>query len=168
MSSKSKVSLFKAAISLTWADGNVSQEERERLHSYINQNIHLSDEDRAELIKNLDEKINIDDALKHITDPQDRAYLIDIASSIFAIDGIYCDDEKMLYEKIFEHHLKTIDVDALKKEIAQWGIQTRKNREIEEQEYIKLLEESNSAFSKKVPIINKLEVLLYKIEKKLG
>jgi tellurite resistance protein len=158
---QSKIAMFKAAIALTWADSQVSTAEREKLTTYINANTHLSDSQRKDLIQSMDQKVHVDAVWNDIK-PEDKAHLLNIATEIFAADGVYCSDEKALYERIFHSHLSSLDVEKLKKEAVEWGETNRANIIKEEAEYIEALKKDS------IPGISKIEILIYKIEKRLG
>lgn len=94
----SKIAMFKAMIACAWADGVLEEAERKKLMKYISGNKYLDDAQRAELTAAIDQKISLDEVWSDITNPADRAYLIDVAREIFWVDGVFAAEEKALHD----------------------------------------------------------------------
>jgi hypothetical protein len=114
----SQIAMWRGAIALTWVDRDMHDTERARLLQYFSDNIYLTDTQRAQLVADLDQPIALQDVWDAITNPQDRAHLIDIAPSLFATHGAPTPAEKAVYDKMMADQMATIDTNALEGELA--------------------------------------------------
>lgn len=110
---ESRFSMLRGIVALACADGQISREEREQIETYIDNNAELSAEQRRTLRADLGSKIGVNDVWDKITDPQDRAHLINIAENIFLKDGTYSAAEKASYDRIYSQHRATLDMSAI-------------------------------------------------------
>ena len=161
MTSQSKCAMFRAAIALVWADGELADAERIKLTHFINHNTSLSAEQKAQLIKDMENRIHLDDIWGEITEMDDRAYVINIAETLFNADGHYSSDEKALYDRMFNQHMKTVDTTKLKDEMAGMMTAARESWAKEEKAYLDDMKRIRSG----IPGTNDLELMLYKLDK---
>lgn len=131
----SKLALYRGLISLAWADHELHADEKSKLHEIIAEHRDLSVEDRAKLHLEVHTRTPLAMVWDDITDPQDRARLIDMANIIFQQDGDFCDDERELIESFQKKHLKSIGVDAIKTDLSSFSVEQAKQREIDREAY---------------------------------
>ena len=112
----SQIAMWRGMIALAWADRGVDDGEKTRLLEYFRNNIYLSDSQRAQLAKDMDQPIELKDVWGSITDTQDRAHLIDIAPSLFATHGSPTPKERAVYEKMCADQMATVDTKKLESE----------------------------------------------------
>jgi uncharacterized tellurite resistance protein B-like protein len=112
--SNSRFALYEGLIGLAWADHVLHDSEREALHELIDGNRFFSDEQRAELHARIDTREELSTIWTRITEPQDRARLIDWANTIFGADGEFADVEKTLLARKRAKHLETLDMPAIR------------------------------------------------------
>lgn len=108
---------FRCAIALAWVDESFDEKQREVLATFIQNGGRLTEEYKAQLLKDLHTKIPFEESWKQVTDIYDRAHLIDMADVIFKADGHYNDAEKLCYEKMKSEHMAAIDHDELRLDI---------------------------------------------------
>ncbi len=135
----SYIAMFKGMIALAWADGVLDGEEQDRLHDYIDANGRLNDTQKETLRDAVDEEILLTEVWSDITDPQHRAHLINIATTVFHEDGSYSEAEKKAYARITGLHNATLDEDALRAEIGNIAAVARERWEQEDQDYMNSL-----------------------------
>ena len=131
----SQIAMWRGAIALAWANRKLEDGEKQRLIGYFKNNIYLSDDQRAQLIKDLDQQIELKDVWPSITDTHDRAHLIDIAPSLFASHGGPTPEEKALLARMTADQMATIDTNELEKEYADVRAEIPVEQAEEEQEY---------------------------------
>ncbi len=112
----SQIAMWRGAIALAWADRGIDEGEKKRLLEYFKNNIYLSDSQRVQLVKDMDQKIELADVWGSITNTQDRAHLIDIAPSLFATHGSPTRREKAVYDKMYADQMATINTKELESE----------------------------------------------------
>ena len=127
----SKISLYRGLIALAWADHELHVDEKTTLHEIINTHKDLSTEDRALLAAEVDKPVALADVWPDITNPQDRARLIDMANIIFQQDGDYCGNEQELIERFQAKHLSSIGVSAIQKDLSAFSAQQAEELETE-------------------------------------
>lgn len=127
------MAMYEGIIALAWADHELADAERQKLKMLVDQNPHLSDEQRARLYHEIEHRIALSEIWPRITSKQDRAYLLDIAEMIFHSDGDFCAREQSLYHEFYARHMATLDSDATMQELQQMAMQLRAAREAEEQ-----------------------------------
>jgi arylsulfatase A-like enzyme len=115
----SQIAMWRGAIALTWVDREMHEAEKARLLQYFKDNIYLTDSQRAQLAADLDRPISVQDVWGAITDTQDRAHLIDIAPTLFAMHGAPTPAEKAVYDKMMADQMATIDTKALEEEFEE-------------------------------------------------
>lgn len=130
----SRIAMFRSAIALAWADGSLGADEQELLLTYINGNIHLSEAQREELRGDVTLRHRVDDYLDAITDMNDRAHLINIADTLLKQDGVFSQDEKEVYDRIFNRHMSSIDSEATQADIVRMAHEARGKWQEEEVE----------------------------------
>ncbi len=79
----SEMAMFRAAIALAWADHSLSDEEKNRLITYMDNNKELSEPQRDQLKNDLTQPVNMDDVWPKITEVRDRVHVLNIADAIF-------------------------------------------------------------------------------------
>jgi len=114
---ESQIAMWRGAIALTWANRTMDEDEKAQLLEYFKNNIYLTEAQRAQLIKDMDQKIELRDVWGSITDPQDRANLIDIAPTLFSKHGTPTAEERALYDKMFADEMAKVDNKKLQEEI---------------------------------------------------
>ena len=149
--SDSRMAMWRGAIALAWVDGTLDAGEKIELSGYFNNNAYLSDEQRARLMEDLEQGVQLKDVWDDITDKEDRANLIDIATTIFWANGSYSPTEHEVYDKMFADHMATIDVEQVKKEVHAMAVEMPDKLKKEEQNYVKSL--------------TKIQRLIYNFEK---
>jgi hypothetical protein len=130
--SESYVAMFRAAIALAWHDTLLAQQEQQQLITLIERNIKLSATQKKELLGAIEQPASLQSLWNHVTDPLDRAHLINISMLLFWNDGEYCDHEERAYEFMNEQHNKTLDIAGLRAEIAAMAQGARERIEHEE------------------------------------
>ncbi|TAE79550.1 MAG: hypothetical protein EAZ74_06370 [Alphaproteobacteria bacterium] len=130
--SESYVAMFHGAIALAWHDSILAQQEQQQLHTLIEKNIKLSSQQKQELAAGITQPLSLTDIWSRITDPLDRAHLINISMLIFWNDGDYCDHEERAYDFMYEQHHETLDIAGLRAEIASMANESRARIEREE------------------------------------
>ena len=141
---KSHVAMYRAVISLAWADHSLDEKEQGRIHAHLDNNKNLSDAQREQLKKDLQQPIKIDDVWSDITDVQDRAHVINIADTLFWEDGEFCHSEKEVYEKIKTAHMATLDIDFIREDLRSF----RKQQLADRQQFKQELHEMRGPFSR--------------------
>lgn len=116
--SESYVAMFRAAIALAWHDTLLAQQEQQQLVTLIERNVKLSAPQKKELLMAIEQPASLQNLWTDITDPLDRAHLINISMLLFWNDGDYCDHEERAYEFMNAQHNKTLDIEGLRAEIA--------------------------------------------------
>lgn len=159
---ESKYNMYKALIALVWADGHVTESESKYMRSYITNLDELNFDQREELLTALVEKPDIDAIWNDITDKRDRAFVLDMATSIFYADGEYSIAEKQLYADLLQKHLATLDEKTHALEIKRLQEQARISSLQDEEAYQQEIEKEND------PGVSRVERFLYKVNKKLG
>lgn len=157
---QSKIATFRAAIHLTWADGELGEGERTKLTNYINNNMHLSPDEKKQLIAEIDKPTDVAAHWQQMN-KEDRAHLINIAESLFWADGNYCENEKELYKKIFADHASTLDEGKLKEELKQSLQLAKTNWANEENELLAEMKRTKGL----IPGAHHVEVLLHRLDK---
>ena len=114
----SRLAVYKGLIALAWADHDLADEERAKLHQMIDGNAEIPDTKKAELHANIDTKITLADVWEEITDKQDRAFLLNASDAVFHSDGEYCENERELYQTYLANHLGTLNTEAIQEELA--------------------------------------------------
>lgn len=123
----SQIAMWRGAIALTWVERAMHETEKVRLLKYVQDNVVLSDSQKAQLIGDLDRPVALADVWGAITDTHDRAHLIDIAPSLFATHGTPTPAEKAVYDKMLADQMATIDMVQLERDIG--AIQANAPRE---------------------------------------
>ena len=113
----SQMAMWRGAIALAWANGSLDQGEKARLLNYFRDNVHLADTQRSQLIADIDQQFDLKDIWTLITNTEDRAYLIDIAPTLFATHGSPTPAEKAVYDKMLADQLATVDTKALQDDV---------------------------------------------------
>lgn len=113
----SKLAMYEGLIALAWVDAPIHEENHKRLFDMIYDNRLLSEDQRQKLLDMLNQPVRLDDVWPRITDPQDRAYLLDYAPTIFLKDGNYSPEEKALHAEFMAKHLATLDGKLMRAEL---------------------------------------------------
>ncbi len=109
--SASRMAMYEGLIALAWANGPINEAKRQKLTSIFTENRLLTEDQRQFLFSRIEEKVLMEAIWPHITEPQDRAYLLDFAERIFWLDGEYSELERNVYQEYLEHHLTSIGFD---------------------------------------------------------
>jgi hypothetical protein len=129
--SDSKFAVWRCLVIMANIDGHFSDEEKKFLDNIHNNDI-LSDEQ----IKTLENDIrtqntDFDSVYQYITEPRDRAYLINLARVLFHKDGRSCTIEKEVLDKINKDHKKTINLEEILESARQVSKEELKKHQIE-------------------------------------
>ncbi len=115
---ESRFALYEGFIALAWADGALDVRERDELRALIDGNLTATPAQKAQLHAALDQPIAVEDVWPRLTEPQDRARLLDMASTLFTLDGVVCEDEQETGEAFLRRHLKSLDMDRIEQELS--------------------------------------------------
>ena len=130
----SKLAFYRGLIGLAWADHELHSDEKQALRDVISHHRDLSETDRNRLLSEVDEPISLETVWPEITDPQDRARLIDMANAIFQKDGEICDHEWDLIETFRAKHLSSIGIESIKADLASFAGEEKQRNDNERQE----------------------------------
>ncbi|MAP94457.1 MAG: hypothetical protein CMK07_05845 [Ponticaulis sp.] len=150
----SRFALYRGVIALAWADHELHDDEKTKLHDIITLHQGLSDEQRASLLKMVDEPVTMDEIWPDITSAQHRARLIDLANLMFQQDGVICDSERELYDRFLAKHLNSLDQAAIARDIDELinrQADLREQREADLKDYARqysLIEKIKGVFKK--------------------
>ena len=150
----SQIAMWRGAIALAWANSKLDEGEKQKLQEYVKDNEFLSDAQRAQLMADTEHPITLDSVWVTITDPVDRAHLIDIAPTLFTSDGTYTADEHAVYDKMFAEQMASVDTKGVQQDVAAIKSHIPVEMAEDEQEYL-----AGMGFAGR---------LIYHIEKKLG
>jgi hypothetical protein len=153
----SQIAMWRGAIALTWIDRSMHEAEKIRLLQYFNDNIYLTDTQRAQLVADLERPIAVQDVWGDITNTQDRAHLIDIAPSLFTTHGTPTPAEKAVYDKMMADQMATIDTNALETDLQAMKARIPKERA-----------EDEALFRSEFHHWGPLDILVYHIDKMFG
>ncbi len=128
----SKLAMYEGLIALAWVDAPIHEENHKRLFDMIYDNRLLSEDQRQKLLDMLNQPVQLDDVWPRITDPQDRAYLLDYAPIIFLKDGNYSPEERALHAEFMAKHLTTLDGKEMRSELEVYAGELKQKRKKEE------------------------------------
>ena len=131
----SKLALYRGLIALAWSDHELHPDEKETLHHIINTHQGLCDADRSDLNNQVDHPVSLDTIWADISNPHDRARLIDMANTIFQQDGAICDNERDLIETFQARHLASIDADRIASDLKAFTAEEQAQREKDREMY---------------------------------
>ena len=131
----SKISLYRGLIALAWADHELHADEKATLHDIIDAHVGLTDEDRAVLHSEVDINVQLESVWSDISDPQDRARLIDMSNLIFQQDGEFSDDERALIDTFSSKHLASIGAESIRSELGAFSEAQAEQREADRRAY---------------------------------
>ncbi len=129
----SQIAMFRGAIALAWADGVMIDSEKARLESFFENNLSLSPSQKTLLIGDIAHPIALEDVWAMITDPLDRAHLIDIAPVILRADDDYAEIEQRSYADIYARHMASLDQNAIERDVVDLANRLRLQREAQEE-----------------------------------
>lgn len=109
--------MYRGALALFWADGQFTQSEINKFIELVENSIRLTKEQKDLLNTDITTHIKIADVWPQITDPMDRAHLINIANMLFWQDGAFCHTEREVIEKLEREHLSTLKTDELERDL---------------------------------------------------
>jgi hypothetical protein len=128
----SKLAMYEGLIALAWVDGPIHAENHKRLFNMFHSDSLLSEDQRQKLLDMLNQPVRLDDVWPRITDPQDRAYLLDYAPTIFLKDGNYSPEERALHAEFMAKHLTTLDGKEMRSELEAYAGELKEKRKKEE------------------------------------
>lgn len=114
----SKFNVFRACISFFHVDASVAQAERAWIEEK-SELLKFTAEQKAILLKEVDQPAQFQDILPLITKPADRAFLVDQIRILSRVDGSLSPLEKQTIEKIKEKVLSKVDMNKLETIIAK-------------------------------------------------
>lgn len=114
----SKFAMWRAAIALAYSDHRLSNSEIDLIWRE-SENFDFSDAHRAQLEKDMQGGIALDDVWDQITEKGDRAHLINFSLVLFHVDGEFSQVEQILFEEINARHMLTIDYRGAVREAKQ-------------------------------------------------
>ena len=106
---ESKFAMWRAAIALAHIDGQITNSETDLIHNYMSAFL-FTDAQEKTLDNELRSAANFDSIYPQITDPRDRAHLINFARILFYIDGELANIEQQFFDEINKRHLASIDL----------------------------------------------------------
>lgn len=130
----SKLALYRGLIALAWADHELHPDEKSTLHEIIDNHLGLSVEDRAQLHGEVDQPVELSSVWPDISDPQDRARLIDMSNVIFQQDNDFSDAERDLIERFQTKHLASIDIGSVTADLESFSEELARLRKKESDE----------------------------------
>lgn len=113
----SKFAMWRTAVGLAYSDHELTQDEVALLHDAW-QNYDFSDEQRAQLEQDLELGVDVKTVFAQITEPQDRAHLINFSYQLFHIDGGFSALEAKISDVLQSRHKDTIDMRAVRAEMS--------------------------------------------------
>ena len=131
----SKYPLYRGLIALAWADHELHADEKAALHDSIDAHVGLTVEERAVLHSEVDLNVQLESVWGDITDPQDRARLIDMSNIIFQQDGDFCEDEQELIDRFTAQHLASIGSDKIRSDLSAFSKEQAEQREADRRAY---------------------------------
>ncbi len=107
---------LRGAISIAWADHQLTDAEQDSLRYFID--THDLSERQREL---LDADIangapSIESLLPHITEPRDRAHLVNMARVILHADGHAAPQEAAPLQHLLHQHMSTLDSEVIRQQ----------------------------------------------------
>jgi uncharacterized membrane protein YebE (DUF533 family) len=127
----SHVAMLRGAIAMAWADGSLDPDEQQRLHAFIDQNTQLSPAQKDMLHAEIDAPVTLDQVWSQITEAQDRAHLINIATLIFWEDEHYSEAERKAYAQMNAWHNQTLDISTIRLEMETMAEKAKEHWEME-------------------------------------
>lgn len=109
MINSSKISMWRACISVVHLDGRLSTDEDHWVKQKI-QSLPLSSEQKAILEGDLANGLDFDKVIQNITEPKDKAFLLHLVRVISYLDGDFSSDEKQAYAKLEKIVLGRLDL----------------------------------------------------------
>lgn len=128
---ESRLAAYEGIIALAWADHDLDAQEQEKLETMIRGNQHFTDQQREQLTADVKEKTSLTTIWPRITEKRDRAFLLNVADTIFYKDGHYSSDERTLYNEYFNQHMATVDSEAVMEDIRQLALAQRAERAVQ-------------------------------------
>jgi hypothetical protein len=128
----SHTAMLRGAISLAWVDGTLHEEEKKRLHHFITHNITIHETQKAQLHAAIDTEEMLEDVWQEITEVQDKAHLINIATLIFWEDDTFCEAEKKMFRAMQSWHNDVLPEYETNAELAAMATIARKQWREEE------------------------------------
>lgn len=114
----SKFNLWRACFSFCFVDGFLDPKEEQWIHGKI-KSLKFSPEQIETLMRDLKSPPDIDKLLPLITKPADRGFLVDQMRQLTRIDYEISVEEKAKIESIQKAVLSKIDLNSLKKQVAE-------------------------------------------------
>lgn len=125
----SRFAVYEGMLALAWADHNLSEDEKQLFHRLVDGNIYMNKHQLQTLHEKINHKAAIEDIWPRITEKRDRAFLLNLADTMFHADGEYCESEQALYNFLHEKHMDTLDTEAVMREISHLAMQQQAERE---------------------------------------
>ena len=114
----SKFAMWRAAVAIFHADGEIDPEEKEWLEEKISK-IGFSPEQEKILISDMNNGVSFDAMLEKVTDRKDRAFLLHLVRTVGHLDGEYCSHEKEKYKELHQKVLGNLDLGQLEADIVE-------------------------------------------------
>lgn len=114
----SRVALYEGLIALAWIDHDLDASEKAALHAQIDSNLYFDEDQRARLHADVDRPVALADVWPRLTDPQDRARLVDWADELIRADGSLDDREQDAEAWMLDRLLGALDRDAIGRDLA--------------------------------------------------
>jgi uncharacterized membrane protein YebE (DUF533 family) len=103
----SRFAMWRAAVALAWVDGRMKHEEIELLNNSAQINA-FTDEQKKIFENDLKTPLKLNDVFSQITDPRDRAHLINFARRLFHTDLDFSKSEEMVLKDLTDRHLQML------------------------------------------------------------
>lgn len=130
----SKFALYQGLIALAWADHDLHEDETRILTEIIDSHQGLTAYQRDQLHHQIRQPTSPKEIWPYITDPQDRARLIDMANIIFQQDGEFSINEKEVIERFTAAHLSSIQAGQIEADLDAFSDEQTERRKLEREE----------------------------------
>lgn len=114
---ESKFQMWRATVGLVYVDGILSPEEKRWLDKHLKDQP-FSDEQKAQIERDIHEGCQIDEILPKVTDKKDRSHLLHFANILFRSDNQYSPEEKEFFKNLEEEILQGIQLHKVRSRIA--------------------------------------------------
>lgn len=114
--SNDKLYMWRTIIAIAHVDGDVCVNERGYLESVFDRmrdHAGLEDDQRTILLADLDQKQDAVDMLSHVEDIRFRGQIMHFAQMLAAKDGVICEKEQALIDRLHEVISKDMNVDPV-------------------------------------------------------
>lgn len=137
---ESRFYMWRAVFAFVHADHKVTEEEREFAQKYL-QSVDFSKAQKEQLLQDLEDPQSPADMYSKITQAEDRGEFFQFARMLCWCDGDYAVQEEMIFEKLKDTQLSTLDRDNLRQEIEETRYHEYLKELTEDQEFQDMAEQ---------------------------